>query len=83
MNLKSVCATVTAAIALLMPQAVFMQKTADAGEFIAKERAGLINWSAGYLEATGKAVIKAEKMTQSLEKASIAEKDQCQTGRRP
>ena len=62
MNLKSVCATVTAAIALLMPQAVFMQKTAIAGEFIVKAGPGLINWSAGYLEATGTATIPAQNM---------------------
>lgn len=62
MKVKSVCAAVMAAIALLMPEAVFSQNPSHSCECVVKTAAGLVNWSAGYVEASGTAAIPAQNM---------------------
>ena len=62
MKVKSVCTAVMAAIALLMSEAVFSQNPSHSCECVAKTAAGLVNWSAGYVEASGTAAIPAQNM---------------------
>ncbi|NLN40112.1 MAG: hypothetical protein GX155_11045 [Smithella sp.] len=62
MKLKLVCTAFFAAMVLLMPQAVFPQDPSDASDCVVKTARGLVNWSAGYVEAVGIAAIPEQNM---------------------